>query len=455
MPYNTDTENTSVLHGRARHASRAQLFWRELKGKHKMKTKLHLKIIFSATLLLVSAATVVARESQTVNDQLSAQAAEIEALKQDVSSLKEANGARPSSGYDHGFFIGSKDGNYSLKFKMFSQFYYEFIKNEDAPDTNSFGIRRARFIFSGNVFNPNLTYMIMQEMTTSYSSTVQSYSVLDSSGNPTTVTDSTDKNLRLLYLWAQYRFADEFQVRIGEFIPPTEYFFLASGLLEFEDFPIIANTEPFTPNFQTGIDLLGVLLNKKMEYEIFAVNGSNFDRVNINKSFRVGACLTFNFMGDPPLGVADVDYSETPQFAWTVAGAYEKPDYNLAAPVNFNTGDNVYRGQTNLVFRYKGFAIVPEFIVVYDQKKRLADFAAAGQVGYFIIPKHFEIDAQTNFLRYEGPRNDRWEISGGFNYYFYGQPVKLQADYSLLINQRTGDNQNNHRVRIGAQVGFF
>lgn len=418
-------------------------------------------LIIAVLVTLIPCISSAATKSSSLSNlerKLDTQQQEINQLREEVSDLKTAGEKGYNAGYDHGFFIRSADDKYKLKFRFFAQIFYEYDAIENAPDVNTFGLRRARLLLSGNTFTTNLTYMLMAEMVSTYNTPISqtTYTITDSGGDTATftVTDSTDRNFRLLYLWAQYRFADEFQIRVGEFIPPTEYFFRASNLLEFGDFPVIAVAEPFTPNFQTGIDLLGTIA-KKFDYEVFAVNASNFDRRNINKSFRVGACLTYNFLGHPALGVADINYSEKPELAWTVSGAYERADYTFGAPVNINAGDDAFRAQTNLVFRYKGFAIVPEFIVYYNKTQHYRHYAAAGQVGYFIIPKHFEVAAQTNYLRYAGPDNDRYVFSGGFNYYFFGHPLKLQADYSYLMRKQPGNDQNDHRIRVGLQAGFF
>lgn len=399
------------------------------------------------------------KERSAKRSDLEIQADEIGDLKKEIEEIKRrAREDEGLSGYDQGFFVKSRDDNYSFKLRFFAQLFYEYDAINDSPDVNTFGIRRARLLFSGNVFNPNLTYMVMSELVSQYNVPIAltQYTVVDSAGNISSfsVTDTTDRNFRILYLWAQYKFCDEFQIRGGEFIPPTEFFFRASNLLLFEDFPSIATTEPFTPNFQTGIDLLGTIAGK-LDYEAFAVNGSNLDQQNINKAFRVGLSLTYNALGKPGLGVSDVDYSESPQLAFTLAGAYEHPDRTIPAPVNFNPGDNVYRGQSNIVLRYRGFSFVPEVIVIYNNTRHYRHWAFAGQMGYFIVPRHFELAAGATYLKYAGPRNDRAEYSGGFNYYFYGQQVKFQIDYSYLNNKRPTDTQTDHRVRAGVQVGFF
>jgi hypothetical protein len=400
--------------------------------------------------------------SAAEQSRLDAQDAKIEALTKELEALKDAKAKdeKPTSGYDHGFFMRSADGDYLFKFRFFTQIFYEFDHNPGANATNSFGLRRARMQFLGNVFSPNLTYMIMPELVTQYASTTTKtdYTVVDTGGDTSqfTVTskDTNDRNFRLLYLWAQYRFCDEFQIRAGEFIPPTEFFFRASNLLTFGDFPIIATAAAFTPNFQTGVDFLGTIA-KKLDYELFAVNGSNFDQMNLNKTFRTGLSLTYNILGKPGLGMSDVDYSEKPQLALTVAGSYEKMDQAIAAPANIAFNDTLYRAQTNAVFRYRGFSFAPEFILLYDNTQHFKHYGIAGQAGYFIIPKHLEAVLGASYLDYSGPSNDVAEYSGGLNYYFYGQPVKLQADYSLLRAQSPGGNLNTHRARLTLQFGFF
>ncbi|HPQ80624.1 MAG TPA: hypothetical protein PLZ86_02755, partial [bacterium] len=204
-------------------------------------------LIFAASLSAFPASVCAARREEGKDARIERQGAEIEALRKDIEEIKRRGEEEKGlSGYDRGFFVKSADGNYSFKFRFFAQLFYEYDGINDSPDVNTFGIRRARVIFSGNAFNPNLTYMMMTELVSQYNVPIAltRYAVADSGGNISnfSVTDTTDRNIRLLYLWAQYRFCDEFQIRGGEFIPPTEFFFRASNLLLFEDFPSIATT---------------------------------------------------------------------------------------------------------------------------------------------------------------------------------------------------------------------
>lgn len=385
-----------------------------------------------------------------LEEMLKAQQAEIDQLKGEINELKVSKEKKGEGGYDKGFFIRTTDGDFELKFRWFAQPFYEYDINEDAPDASTFGIRRSRFLLSGNAFNKNLTYMAMTEMVTTY--TVTSTVYTDSGGDQVIIRDANDLNWRLLYLWAQYRFANEFQLRVGEFIPPTERFFLASNLQEFQNFPMIAIAEPFTPNFQLGAMIFGTIKNK-LTYEAFCVNGTGLDRLNINKAFLTGLRLTYAALGKSDLSTADLDYSEKPVLQFAAHASYDKADGNVA--LRGGKGDNVFRTSADIVFKYKGFSLVPEFILFYNNMQHLKDYAFAAQTGYFITPHHLELAAQANYLRYEGPANDQYEFSAGLNYYFYGQPVKLQADYSYLISRQPGDDANNHRIRIGMQMGFF
>ena len=56
---------------------------------------------------------------------------------------------------------------YKLNVQGFLQVKWYFINLENAPDTNSFDVRRARSWFSGHVWNKDLKYALQLEYTAS------------------------------------------------------------------------------------------------------------------------------------------------------------------------------------------------------------------------------------------------------------------------------------------------
>ena len=104
-----------------------------------------------------------------------------------------------TAGYDNGFFIGSADGNYLLKPAINAQFRnvtnYRDGADDDGDDEidNGFEWRRLRFRFDGNLFSRDLTYSF----------------VWDTARNGGAVS--------LLDAWAQYQFADQWAVKLGQY----------------------------------------------------------------------------------------------------------------------------------------------------------------------------------------------------------------------------------------------
>ena len=376
-----------------------------------------------------------------------------------------SEGQGVNAGYDHGFYIRSADGDNLLKIWFFSQIYYEYDVNDRARDNNTFGLRRARLLLFGHAFSPKWRYMIMPEMTTAYSTTntVTRTSVtgVDSGGDTFAFTledddvDRNDRGFRLLYLWGEYAASEAFNIRFGEFKTPMHrQYTTASNVQQLPDFPLTTITEPFVPGFQTGVNIWGKLASKKFHYDLFAVNGSGLDHVNINKSMRVGTRLVYDLLGqDVPYTDGDLAYSEEPLLAVGGHFSYERADGTVVG--SYAPGDDMFRASMDGVLKYKGFSFDPEGYFFYNKSQNLKHWGMTVQTGYFIIPKKFDIDLQASAIWYDGALNDQYVFGGGWDYYFYGHPVKLQMDYGLLWTRQPGDDLKDHRIRLSMEIGFF
>ena len=103
-----------------------------------------------------------------------------------------------TSGYDKGFFLRSQDGNFL--FKPSVQFQFRGVANYNDPGeggddetVSGFEVRRARFRFDGNVISPKLTYSFVWD------------------------TNRAGGGVTLLDAWAQYQFAPDWAVKLGQF----------------------------------------------------------------------------------------------------------------------------------------------------------------------------------------------------------------------------------------------
>jgi len=167
-----------------------------------MKQRTFISIVLALLTLVGSTPALAARVGATtpsLADKVDAQAREIEGLKQEMSALKEQK-SPVDAGYDHGFYIRSADKNFMFKIGMWADIFYEYLLRNQAPDSNTFGIRRARFYFSGNMFNPNLTFVIMPELVTVYRTESSIYTT--AAGDTGVINDRYDMNWRLLMLYA-------------------------------------------------------------------------------------------------------------------------------------------------------------------------------------------------------------------------------------------------------------
>ncbi len=131
-------------------------------------------------------------------------AEQVRTLVRDV--LKDAEtraslaGKGVTAGWDDGFYLADRAGNFLLNIGALSQTRYIYNHADrtagNDEDQNGFQQRRTRLIFSGHLFDPKFTYRVM--------------------------TDATPQggNTNLLEAWFGYAFADGWQVKVGQFFVP-------------------------------------------------------------------------------------------------------------------------------------------------------------------------------------------------------------------------------------------
>ncbi|QOV89471.1 porin [Humisphaera borealis] len=117
----------------------------------------------------------------------------IDAIARDAerrSQLLLQSGA--TAGYRNGFFISSDDGNF--RFHPSLLFQFRGVSNTNDTDSQSgFEVRRTRLRLDGHLFSPDLTYGLIWD------------------------TARQGGAVSLLDAWAAYRFAPDWQFKIGQF----------------------------------------------------------------------------------------------------------------------------------------------------------------------------------------------------------------------------------------------
>jgi hypothetical protein len=424
------------------------------------------------------------------------------------------------AGYNKGFFIQSADGDFKLNINGLLQFRYTYAQadrtnnfsqfhgkaqpattsttsNPLTGDTEGFGFRRARIYFSGNVFTPNLTYMVKGDFG-------------DESSN--------GGNFQMLDVYAAYKVTPWLQFRAGSFLVPfTHVEYITSGL-EFPDFnPVV---DAFDPIRALGFSVYGDIIPHQMDYE-----------VNVNDGVRSNTALSPSQFGDQPTTLGNrpgfaarwelfdsadaADFNSEPDINWTknlewmlgAAFLYTSQNpyatasnggsindgttgaiYGLSANntpgflANQTLSGNAYRAEADATFHFQGLSISP--VVFYQQINEdnnllppagtslshyyhTDSFGQLGyyvQGGYFIVPHQWELAAsfgQLYTLNVANAHNAGTFVQAGVNYYLFGNNAKIQVaeTYTPLApftdaNYGTSQNTRDYVTQVQFQVAF-
>lgn len=383
---------------------------------------------------------------------------------------------KPTSGYDGGFFVQSKDGDFKMSIgaRVDTMFYWisDNIPDDattylnEAADTLTFRLRRAQVWFSPKW------------------KTLSAFVLLGGTAGT---------NGTFWFANGKWAALPELTVEWGAEDPGYDLLSITSSKrLTMADYPIVLTQKDgeqpvwgaldqgatiARPSFglptQLGIFLWGNLLNKKFQWAASVGNGSeSLDSLNTNREFQYALRLSYIVLGEDPYGdLTDLAYSEIPSFAVGLGGAFEHDDAtrtDAASPSGrIKTYDWALDGTADLVFKYRGFAAnaigyyrrikVGPGATVEAGEKYLEDVGYLGTLAYFIIPKKFEVQAFASQIIREGPDNDVYEFGGGFNYYFKGHNAEFQIDYSRVIDYDdiAGDsNRARNRIRAKMQMYF-
>ncbi|MBI3541437.1 MAG: hypothetical protein HY073_04805 [Deltaproteobacteria bacterium] len=331
-------------------------------------------------------------------------------------------------GYKDGLYIQTDEGDYLLKTRFFLQTQHQFLSLQGQGKTNGFQVRRARVLFLGNAFNPQLTYQFELEMASGTTSVV-------SKGAATT-------GPNLLDGYVNYDFNNGLEVKAGQFKVPF-------------------NMDELTP------DTKEQFIDKSISNDVF-----RFGRdTGVNLHGRIFE--KYNFLGDHGYTTSDPTDSQEPQLMTAVAANFNRggtvagPDQSLIA----TTAD--------VVFRFHGFSSLSAGYYFRNQTATTSTYGFLEQAGYFLIPKQLEVVARGTGVLPGAGVTKGYEAGGGLNYYFRGHNLKLLTDYAVLINSplvlglagAAGTNgptnialtgavpgfvqgQNDHRVRTQLQVFF-
>jgi hypothetical protein len=367
------------------------------------------------------------------------------------------------TGYDKGFFIKTCDGNYMLKVKGYMQLRFAFSDPEGTGNNgDSFLARRVRLNFSGNLINPNFTYLMEFSF----------------EGLPT----ATANNI-LHYAFLNYKISDPFQIEVGlhkVFYNRQEI--TSNSKQQFIEHSLASNR--FNLGRSIGVVVHGDINEKMFQYYLSVINGRNTkDSVNTDAELGFVGKFMWNVMGDYGFEESNVSNSDDPSLVVGVAGAL----FHEKSTVALGNQDRVIAGNADIGFKYKRLSVQGEgFYRNTDPNQILpaqTDLGYYLQAGYFIVPKHFEFAVRASGLLDDitgkgdnvnmggdsmtglgganagtdigGDSDNEYEYSAVANYYFKGHDLKLQAQYTFLLDGVAGANDIvNHIAMMQVVAGF-
>lgn len=390
-----------------------------------------------------------------------------------------AKSDKPLAGYDNGFYLRSADDAFRLNIGGRMQVLHTLEKKLGLQKTatgttpktfdNTFSIRRAELEIYGKMFNDMDFWSIIRHQT-------RKAGVGGCSATKFNVDCEDDNN----FIWrgnVTYHFIPAFSVTAGTLFPPFDregessskwYLLTDSPLTATQDAGGVKSATGTTiERASMGMPLsLGVRIDgdvsSRFSYGVGVGNGSGgYLNKNTNNKFSGSMRVNFNVLDAAPYKETDFEWSESPKLSVGAGLGFEnerKADSKNSSV--FRRWD--FLTSTDAAFRYRGWSVTGE---VYMRRLKLStktlaedtnhngwlvDYGYYGQVGYYIVPHKLELGLQASQIFREGPDNNANEFGGVINWYILKNNLKLQLDYTNVLDYDKVPGLNNatyHRVR--------
>ncbi len=338
-----------------------------------------------------------------------------------------------------GLNIEAHDGDYEYQVNLFGYVQPRFTYNslEAVPDTDGFVIQRGKIGLKGHVFKKELQYGFLMNLATRAAN----------SGNAVLDDYFID--------WVP---RDYIGFKVGQYkVPYLMQELTSDTALQFVDRS--ANTNFFSFVRDIGLDIHGkILKDKKLTYHVFTFNGDGANTINSNQGLMGGVRLEYSILGNYLPEESDIEGSEEPQLGVGLAYVFADSQNGTGNLTENGTlpagGTQASNGTVDVGWKYRRFSLFGAANLTRTHEgANLTNWGYTGQFGYMIVPKHFEAAIKGTGSIFSNAVANVYEYGAGLNYFWRGHTIKLQSDYTLLLNNR-GINLNDHRLRTQLQVLF-
>ena len=341
--------------------------------------------------------------------------------------------------YDGGFVVAQGE-EFSLKINGFTQTRFTNFVPDAGGTNNNFDLALGRVAFSGNVFDPNVSYFMQYEATTF--------------GNT--------NGVNMLDWWIGYQMGDAGKFHMGRFILPySRQFYTHPGELLFADL----SAADYAFNLQRAVGAAFGGKSGRVGYHIVTTNSIRAldagGQQNFGGDMAVQGRLEFDILEPYGYLESSPDVVDDAQFSLGLAAAFNPID-QASGFQNVMPGDETLNVTIDTGYRLGRFAFQT---AGYYRKNNLRlspvdahDWGYYGQVGYFIVPRQWEFAARISGVSFDQPNNPVvgggvTEYTIGLNRYLHGHHVKVNTDYSYLrLHPFFAEDRGDHRVRIQFQI---
>lgn len=364
----------------------------------------------------------------------------------------EENGWRFQYKAGDGLKMGDGSNQIHLQGRVQGRFTYNAF--EGAADNDTWAIQRGKIKIEGFTLEKKIGFGFQMNLATRNG--VTTTAVCTNAGCTTTANavtaESTTGLATIEDYYVDYVPTDYFGIKLGQFkVPFLMQELTSSGKQQFVDRSL--STGFFNLSRDIGVTLHGDLY--KFNYNVFAMNGDGINTINRNQSLMVGTRVEHAILGEYKPSESDVDNSQEPNLGWGAAVAFNE----LGSATQNGTiaaGTKTLHGTLDVGYKYKGFSVQTAGMITRAlDTAKLTNWGYNAQVGWFFIPKTFEVAARAAGTVFSNAVANQYEYTAGLNYFIFtkGHGIKLQTDYALIMNNR-GLNLNDHRVRTQMQVIF-
>ena len=380
-----------------------------------------------------------------------------------------------TAGYHDGFYIQQGD-QFGITANALIDVRYSFdqLTNKTDLTTTPNGKNRITDYSGFNLFNSQVS---LQGFVFKNGQSEGFFKAMGNFGTLGAPSGSTGGSFLVNELYAGYAVNDGLRFRAGAMVVPisplrsiTDY-----GGLTFPDAADTVSTQ--LPGFGLGADVLGALADNTISYDLMVNNGSTSNNL-INSTSplsgrdnRFGVYTREQIVGSGKLSdfLDESDVVNHQNFVWIVGGgfgfesqnatstAFPGPETNLGVSglssptgpgylARFALTGNAYKYVADVRGKYQGFSFFGEALyqnlqsesptlVAGYPRHSIGQIGYFGQGAYFIVPKHLEVAGRYGQFFNDGLHHQWEEITGGVNYYLFGQNLKLQVAETYVPRQ--------------------